>query len=61
MEVEQKKYNQNKYNQDFMAKQKDKKYICDICDKEYSYYSKSKHFKTQYHKLADKLKLKNNF
>jgi hypothetical protein len=56
MEVEKKKYNQNKYNQDFMAKQKDKKYRCDICNKEYSYYSKSKHLKTQYHKLADKMK-----
>jgi len=56
MEVVKNKYNQTKYNHDFMAKQKDKKYVCSVCNKEYSYYSKSKHIKTQYHKLADKFR-----
>ena len=56
MEVVQKKYNQTKYNHDFMAKHKDKKYVCNICNKEYSYYSKSQHIKTQYHKLAEKFR-----
>jgi len=56
MEVVKNKYDQNKYNQNFMAKQKDKKYKCEVCDKEYSYYSKSKHLISAYHKLADKIK-----
>ena len=38
MEIKEplKKYDQNKYNHNFMAKQKDKKYKCEVCDKEYS-------------------------
>jgi len=56
MEVVKNKYDQNKYNHNFMAKQKDKKYKCEVCDKEYSYYSKSKHLISAYHKLAEKIK-----
>jgi transposase-like protein len=51
-----KKYNQNEYNKKFMDKIKDKKYKCDVCGKDYSYYAKSKHCKTQYHKLAENIK-----
>lgn len=42
---------QNKFNE----KIKDKIYKCEICEKEYKYYSKDKHLKSQYHKLAEKL------
>ena len=57
METEtKKKYDQNKDNKNFMDKQKDKKYKCEVCDKEYTYYSKSKHLISAYHKLADKFK-----
>lgn len=52
------KFDQKQYNKNFMEKVKDKKYKCEVCDKEYTYYAKSKHVKSQYHKLADKFKNK---
>lgn len=56
IETKTKKYDQNRYNRDFKDKQKDKKYTCEVCNKEYTYYSKSKHIKSQYHKLAESFK-----
>lgn len=50
------KKTQTDYNKKFMEKQKDKKYNCDICGRDYSYYAKSKHLKTSYHKFAKDLK-----
>jgi hypothetical protein len=46
------KYDQNKYNKNFMEKNKDKikeKIICDICCGTYTYFNKSKHFKSSKH------------
>lgn len=57
MEInEQLKKTQTDYNKKFMDKEKDKKYKCDICEREFSYYAKSKHLKTKYHKFAQNLK-----
>ena len=52
-----KDYNK-KYYESFKDKEKDKKYVCDICNKQYTYYGKSKHIKSAYHNLA--ITLKNN-
>jgi hypothetical protein len=49
---EKKKYDQSKYNKNFMEKNKDKinqKIICDTCCGSYSYYNKSKHMKSLKH------------
>ena len=49
---EKKKYDQSKYNKNFMEKNKDiinQKKICDICCGSYSYYNKSKHMKSLKH------------
>ena len=52
-----KDYNK-KYYESFIDKEKDKKYVCDLCNKQYKYYGKSNHIKSAYHKLA--VTLKNN-
>ena len=53
-----KDYNKKYYEQK-KEKEKDKLYICDICGQEYSYYTKSEHNKTKYHKMALGLKDRN--
>ena len=54
MEIQKKeKQTQKESNKKFMEKEKGKIYECKICNKKYSYYSKSKHNKSQYHKLAE--------
>jgi hypothetical protein len=59
---EKKKYDQSKYNKNFMEKNRDKineKKICDICCGSYSYYNKSKHMKSLKHlNLLNKLNTK---
>jgi len=56
-----KKYNQKKYYNTFVIKNKDKiieKQQCDICCGSYTYYNKSKHYKSNRHlKMANKLNL----
>jgi len=47
-----KKYDQKKYNNNFMEKNKDKiklKIVCDVCCGSYTYYNKSKHMKSKKH------------
>ena len=58
--MERVKYNQNEYNKNFMDKVKNKKYKCDICDKEYSYYAKSAHLKSKFHKKVEELQRQKN-
>jgi hypothetical protein len=50
--METQKKTQKDYNKKFMDKEKDKKYKCEICKTEYSYYAKSKHNKSKTHKMA---------
>lgn len=52
VEETKKKYDQKQYNKTFMEKHKERlkqKVICSICKGEYSYYNKSKHYKTKRH------------
>ena len=55
LKLTKKDYNKKYYEQK-KEKEKDKLYVCDICERQYSYYTKSEHLKSQYHKLAEKLK-----
>jgi hypothetical protein len=53
MEVENiKKYNK-KYYDNFKKKNADNKLHCSICNKDYSYYSKSNHNKSLQHKYNE--------
>jgi hypothetical protein len=52
-----KPYNK-KYYENF--KNKEKKFHCDICNKDYLYYSKSNHLKSKTHKLIEELKILQN-
>ena len=63
METENKKLTKKEYNDAYYKKLKDngtaqEKIKCDICGKDYTYFSKSKHIKSQYHKMAESLKNK---
>lgn len=52
IELIEKKYNQKEYNKRFNQKNKEKvkmKHICDICLGSYTYFNKSKHFKSLRH------------
>ncbi len=50
--ITKRKYDQKKYNKNFMEKHKERlkqKTVCELCKGEYSYYNKSKHNKTKRH------------
>lgn len=52
LEANEKKYNSKKYNDTFREKHKEElkeKKICDVCNRFYTYYTKSKHMKTKKH------------
>ncbi len=60
-ETENNKLTKKEYNDTYYKKLKDsgksqEKIKCEICEKDYTYFSKSKHLISQYHKLAIKLK-----
>lgn len=58
VKTNKKKYDQKKYNDKFIEKNKDKvmeKKVCDICCGSYTYYNKSKHMSSAKHiKLVNK-------
>jgi len=60
----EKKYDQNKYNSNFINKNKDKiniSHICDICYGKYKYFTKSIHNKSKRHiMMLNKLNNQNN-
>ena len=63
MEKEAKKSNQRKYNKVFIEKNQTKikeKIICDICCGSYTYFNRSKHFKSRKHLLIFEKYNKNN-
>jgi hypothetical protein len=51
-EQPKKKYNQLNYNKRFNEKNKERvkeKHVCDVCLGSFTYYNKSKHFKSKRH------------
>lgn len=58
LKLTKKEYNK-KYYESLKEKGKAQEKIkCDICNKQYSYYTKSKHIISAYHKLAESFKTK---
>jgi len=59
-----KKYDQNKYNLNFINKNKDKineSIICDVCYGKYKYFTKAIHIKSKRHIIMlDKVNKQNN-
>lgn len=53
--IPKKKKTKKESMKSFVEKQRDKKYQCEICKKEYKYFSKSNHLKSKYHLIVDQL------